>query len=108
MKLRDTFASDVGTFMDTDEFATPHQWNDRQISLIMDHNMLKEHPMSYAHTSHTFGVSLSKKVVYADPIELGYKPEDGEEVRLDGKYYIVVSAEDEDGLLAITLDANTS
>lgn len=99
--FKDLMAADVDLFLSLDEFGYIHKFGDKDVRAIIDSDTMNGQPLPYAE-----GVSLFRKIVYLDPIELGYVPQQGYTVKLDGVIHNIADVADEDGLLKITLEAN--
>ena len=101
MNLKEIMASDLDIFLNTEEFADEHMLDGKQIRLVIDSDTLNGHPLPYAE-----GVSFLRKVVYVNQSELGYRPNEGGTLELDGDTYRVAVVNDEGGMYVITLEAN--
>lgn len=100
-KLSDFFAHDLTVFLNTDEFAKEHTLDGKTVRLIIDADTLNGTPLPSAE-----GVSLWRKVIYVACNELGYRPNEGGVLELDDQTYTVANVDEQDGLYAITLEAN--
>lgn len=100
-KLKDTFSSDISTFLNPDEFAGIHTIDGREMHAVITEATENQHPMSYAD-----GVSLARKVVYLDSTELGYKPREGGYMNINGRPFFVTGVSDEEGIYVLTMEAN--
>lgn len=101
MNLKEIIAADLDVFLNTDEFADEHTLGGKKIRLIIDSDTLNGTPLPHAE-----GVSLWRKVVYVSCSDLGYRPNEGGLLELDGQTYEVVNVDEQDGLFVITLEAN--
>lgn len=107
MGFKEQVAADVlSTFLAHDDFATLHNIDGRQLWVVVDvsqegAHIYNAHPPSFAE-----GVSVVQIVFYVDPLELGYRPEEDQEMEFDGRMSLVKGAIDEDGLYKITIERN--
>jgi len=99
--FKDVLAQDVDLFLNPDEFADTHTIDGRPVRAVIDENSDNQHPLVYAE-----GVSLVRKVLFVAPSELGFRPREGMELKVDGALYEVSRCSDEDGVYAIVLEAN--
>jgi len=99
--FKELAAEDTKVFLNTDEFADVHILDGKEIRLVVDTDTLNGKPLPYAE-----GVSLSRLIVYVDPLELGYRPQEGQSMHLDGDLYEVMKVGNEQGMYAITLEGN--
>ena len=100
--------SDItNTFFNPDEHADAgHTVDGVTMTVIFDdiENVEREKRMK----SHMDGIFARQKLVYFMAAEFGPLPAQGRMINLDGKMYTVVDATDEDGVYAVTLEANRS
>lgn len=101
MNFKDLVAADLDVFLNTDEFAEDHTLGGKKMRLIIDSDSLNGTPLPHAE-----GVSLWRKVVYVACSELGYRPNEGGLLELDDQTYTVANVDEQDGMYAITLEAN--
>lgn len=106
MTLKDQLVSDIRIFMNTDEFAEFHTFDDRTngpraLKMIVETFSIDGKPLDYAE-----GVSAYNLVLHLDPIELGYIPQYGEQPLLDGVSYMIIGVENEFGMLKIVMRSN--
>ncbi|MNC79620.1 hypothetical protein D3C75_1321480 [compost metagenome] len=60
-----------------------------------------KHPLAYAE-----GVSLVADTLFVDELELGYTPDQGQRMVINGNEYSVIRVASDKGMLAIYLEAN--
>jgi len=107
--FKDQVASDIqNVFLNSDEFATPHLIDGREIMVIVDENPNDPRSLNMGHQSaleYGGSTSIRTLVIYVDPLELGYEPRVDTHLNFDGKVYNVRHVATEDGLYRITLEA---
>jgi hypothetical protein len=99
--FKNQVASDIGVFLNENEFADKHVIDDHEVIAIIDESVDVQHPLGYVE-----GVSLIQKTLYVSVSELGYRPEEGQWLVLNGQRLIIKHIGDEDGVLVIKLEAN--
>ncbi|SFA91629.1 hypothetical protein SAMN05216312_102220 [Cohnella sp. OV330] len=107
--FKDVAAADLASFLNPEEFATVHTIDGRDLLVLIETDANGRSIPSTrgaAPPSYAEGVSLWHLVFYVDPIELGYRPEEDQNITFDGQLYRVVNVGDEDGLYRITLEAS--
>lgn len=107
--FKDVAAADLASFLNPEEFATPHVIDGRELLIVLETDANgRSIPTTRgaAPPSHAEGVELWHLVFYVDPVELGYRPEEDQDINYDGRLYRVVNVGDEDGLYRVTLEAN--
>lgn len=105
-KLRDYLAADLASFFNLDEFAELHDIDGMQIPAIVDGDVLKVR--SNYKSERYDGVYAAELAVYVRAADLPSRPVYGQQVRLDGKLYLVVESTEAEGILEIVLGANES
>jgi hypothetical protein len=105
-KLRDFLASDLPTFFNPDEFAEMHDFDGRQVLAVVDSDILKIR--SNDKSEQYDGVYKGEVAVYVKAADLPARPVFGQQMRLDGKLYLVVECSEAMGVLEIVLGANES
>ncbi|MFX3673290.1 MAG: hypothetical protein ACE3JQ_02415 [Paenisporosarcina sp.] len=106
MILKDTFATDIHTFLNPNEFANLHTLDGVEVLLIIDDDMLMERKQNSIHSGE--GVYNGEKIIHIATSYLGAKPVEGKKMKLDGKLYKVTDSEENEGMLTITLVGNFS
>lgn len=112
MNFKEQMAADVRTFMNPREFANVHVLDERALWMIVENYTRDGEPFPYAE-----GVSVYRKVIHVDLVELGYVPPRGQVSTLDGLTYMVTGVDIEEtdmdangdplaGIIKITLEAN--
>lgn len=101
MSFKNQIQQDLAVFFNQDEFADTHTIDGKPVKAIIEESTLTGHPLPYAE-----GVFLSRQTVYIARSELGYLPEEGQRINLDGKYRAVGHAVEEDGMVILQLEAN--
>ena len=102
-KLKDYFASDLEAFLNADEFAEYHNIDDQQIKCVLD---IFQQQKYRGQRSVYEGVYISTKQLYVKASDFPDRPVIGQDVRVDGKLYLVTNCSEFMGMLEITLEAN--
>lgn len=90
--------------MNNDEFSEKHQIDDVEMDVIVDQNELVERQIKV--NQHMNGVYSCALLIYVKETQFGNKPKIGSQLKLDKKLYTVNECTSENGLYAITLEAN--
>ncbi len=101
--LKDIIRDDVkGVLLDLDEMADTHVIDGVEVLAIVDSPTSKEH-MNMVGRSMDGLLTADRVTVYLAREDLGYTPEYGDAVTLDGRAYSVESASDEMGMVSMVL-----
>jgi hypothetical protein len=104
MNLRDQILLDnQRTFLNTNEFAETYNIDGIEVKASLDSSTDSKHPLAYAE-----GVSLVTDVLYVNELELGYIPEQGQRMKVNGKPRTLIRVSSEKGMLALYLEANVT
>ncbi len=107
MTFKEQLRDDVGTvFLNTDEFASIHTVNGKQIPTLVDNIELIDREKKAK--SNMDGVTARTTLIYVKARDYGALPPVGSVVRLDGSPYRVTDSTNEDGVYSIHLEANRS
>lgn len=108
MTFKDCARNDIGTaFFNNDEFSDLHMVDGKQMHLIIDNNELIERERSIVLNQRSDGLYGAQLLIYVPAAEYGPKPRPGKPLNLDGKrLYTIADCTDEDGIYAMTLEAN--
>ncbi len=107
MTFKEQLRDDVGTvFLNTDEFASVHTVNGKQIPTLVDNIELIDREKKAK--SNMDGVTTRTTLIYVKARDYGALPPVGSVVRLDGSAYRVTDSTNEDGVYSIHLEANRS
>jgi hypothetical protein len=102
MNFKDFVAKDNAVvFINPDEFGEPHMIDDNEYQVVIDYDLINERPHLYAE-----GTYQSKIIFFIRESDLGYRPVEGQDMRFDGKIYLVAHVAHDMGILSITLDGN--
>ncbi|MCZ8520131.1 MULTISPECIES: hypothetical protein [Paenibacillus] len=102
--LKDFLAGDVANvFLNDKEFADTHDVNGRQVTCMVDSDLINHRAQPYAE-----GVYLAQVVLFIRSSEFPSKPAEGQRLKLDGKFFDIAKVAEDAGLLEITLEANES
>jgi len=98
--LRDFLASDMDTFLNTDELAESHDIDGKQVDCIIDGDIFK------GRQSPLDGVYVSSIMLFVRLSDIGERPVVRQHLHLDGELYLVTNCNLVGGMLEITLEAN--
>lgn len=96
--------SDV--FLRLDEFADTHNVNGKEMPVLIDDNEIIERAKKAQFTMD--GVYAKQKLIYVKADDFGSLPAIKQAIMLNGKRYLVTDATDEQGVYAITMEANNT
>jgi len=104
--FKDQVAADIAaTFINFDEFATEHDIDGENLTIVLDSNL---------NTGNKFkgvtedGVYLNHITFFVAENVLGYRPVENDHMTFDGYPCTVASCDEDFGLLEITLEVNRS
>lgn len=104
MKLREQILIDnQRTFLNTNEFADIFIIDGVPVKAVLNAATDNKHPLAYAE-----GVSLVTETLYVDELEMGYIPEQGQRMNVNGKTRTLIRVASEKGILALYLEANVT
>ncbi|CAH1058856.1 hypothetical protein [Paenibacillus pseudetheri] len=104
VNLRDQIKIDnQRTFLNTKEFADIFKIDGKEVKAVLNSATDSKHPLAYAE-----GVSLVTETLYVDELELGYIPEQGQRMNVNGKMRTLIRVASEKGMLALYLEANVT
>lgn len=107
MNFKDIIQKDLGTFVNTEEFAEVHNVDGRDIPALIDSDALLERPRQPLDLYNAAnGVFLANITMYVRGTDLEDRPVVGQRLRLDGKIYPVSSCDESAGMLKIVLEVN--
>lgn len=99
MSLKDEFEADINeTFVNSDEFATIHEFDGVEIECIVDDDKCLENKIKDAK-----GTYIASKMIFVPLSQLRGKPIQGAIVTFDDKKYEVTECIDAEGILEISL-----
>ncbi|OKP97785.1 hypothetical protein [Paenibacillus sp. P46E] len=102
MNLRDQILIDnQRTFLNIKEFADIYIIDGEKVKAVLNSATDNKHPLAYAE-----GVSLVTDTLHVDVLELGFTPEQGSWMKIDGKDFKVIRVGSDKGMLALYLEAN--
>ncbi len=92
------------TFMNLGEFADIHNVDGKEMPIILDDVEIIEREKKMK--SNMDGVFVRQKLMYVKAADFGPAPAVGRAVTLDGQMHVVLDVSDEQGVYAITMEAN--
>ncbi|RAV18826.1 hypothetical protein [Paenibacillus contaminans] len=101
--FKDQVALDAAVFTNPQEFGGEHTIDGRQLVAVVEDTINDKTPLDYAE-----GVFVVRKTVHVARVELGYLPEVGQWMLLNGLRMQVTKAADEFGMIVIELEANVT
>lgn len=107
MGLKDMVRKDIrNVFFNLEEFGEEHTIDGREMAVIIDDNELVEREKKTKTLAE--GLHVKQLLVYVSAEIYGEPPLINRMMELDGDFYTVTDVEDEDGIYAISLEANES
>lgn len=104
--FKDAVNADINSvFINTAEFAEPHNVNGKLVNCVVDDDILEER-LARTNQEYFDGVFKHHRLVFIETNELGHVPVVGELFRLDGKRYTVSNVAENMGVLDITIESN--
>ncbi len=104
MTFKDEVQNDIpSAFINFDEFATFHAFDNENILLIEDDDQLQQQGLKDA-----AGTYKGTKLLHVPSASLKGRPAIGARITYDTKTYTVKNVVDNEGILTITLDINKS
>lgn len=93
------------TFMNLDEFGELHKLNGKERLIIIDENELTEREKRTRTVDAREGMHVKQLLFYIAAVDFGPLPSPGKILDLDGKKYVIMDAENEDGVYSISMEA---
>lgn len=104
--FKELLSEDVNQFMSINEFGDKRTIDGKPMTVIVDDNEIIEREK--ATKSNMDGVYTRQKLIYVKADEFGPMPALGRLITMDNRKYLVIEATDEQGIYAITMEANKS
>jgi hypothetical protein len=98
-KLRDYFARDLQTIINTDEFAEEVDIDGKSIKVVMDSDLLKELQLSNGGE----GLASSELLFHVKKSDLEFTPFVGQDITFNRKLYYINSVQDDEGLYTLAI-----
>lgn len=107
MTFKEIIKNDIkNTFLNFDEFGEWHNINGQNVLIIIDENELTDREKKIKKEE---GELYKKQLLfYVDATDFGKLPSPGRILTLDEKTYLIMDAENEDGIYSIQLEAKSS
>lgn len=99
MSVREQSESDLGLFFNVDEFGEVHRVEDREVTVVLDEEVLKEQ-------NPAFDLGQVDLVLYARVADLPPRKGPGSSLMIDGCEYLVVEWRESVGLATVQLAQN--
>lgn len=107
MSFDQLLADDIAdVFQDTGEFAKPHDINGQSVDCVIDENLSVKR--GSRQSENYDGIYSRRITVFAAETDIGYRPERGQKMTVDGHFYLVMECAADAGMLEIELEANRS
>jgi len=103
MALSDYLEDDLAMMISTDEFATVHTINSKEMNIVVDEDLYKERQQSLTDPESYFPATISYHVAAS---VFGKRPKVNDIQYYDGKKYIVFDAQEDLGAYYITLSVS--
>lgn len=104
--FKELVAADIhNSFLNSLEFAEQHTVNGKKMHVVIDDNELLERDKAKLMGTTLDGTYKSRRLLYVAMVDFGPRPAIGVMLALDGGRYRVKACTDEDGILAIELEA---
>ena len=105
--FKDIVKADIGkAFIREDEFGDIHVVNGKEMLVVVDDIEIIERARKAQFTMD--GIYAKQKLIYVKADEFGALPAIKQAIMFDGRRYLVTDATDEQGIYAITMEANAS
>lgn len=104
MGFKESIQDDLNIFFNEDEFGDLHNINGKDMTVIIDEDMLEEYKEKRDMDSD--GMYEAKMMIYIRNDDLGYRPAIGSSLKLDNIKYFVLSVADSNGMYQILLGVN--
>lgn len=101
--FKDYIQKDLDVFFNTDEFASKHIINDKEMNIIIDDDLLKERKLKSAE-----GTFIGDILFSVRKSEFGNRPYNEEVIIFDGSTYRVTDSQEEDGMYIIEMEKRMS
>jgi hypothetical protein len=102
--LRDYFASDLSTFINTDEFATKVMIDDDEISVVIDEDALKEFKLKNGGE----GLANCEILFHVAKSDMTFDPKRGQDIMFDGELLYIANVIEDNGVYTIALEVRES
>lgn len=102
--LKDQVRRDYATFLEATEFAVTAEINGKRMPCIIDQDYITE--KSNLQVDFFEGAYKKRQTVYVKYADIGYLPESGSALDLDGERFVVVSASVAQGIVSLNLGVN--
>lgn len=103
--FKEVLQADIdNTFMNLEEFADIHIVDGKEIPVLVDDNEIIERQKKMK--SNMDGMYVKQKLIYVKASDFGVLPAIGRQIMFDGKRYLITDSTDEQGMYAITMEAN--
>lgn len=99
IKLRDYFESDLETFINLDEFGSEIAIEKKNISVVVDNDLLKEMQLSNGGE----GLEDSEILFHAKKVDFDFTPRVGQDVLFNESLYYINDVKDDEGIYTITI-----
>ena len=103
MTLRDSFESDLDVFIDADEFGETKVVNGTPMLVVWDTDKLESFGEEDSQLTDPSGIFYDSLVMEVKASVYGTKPAVGQRVTVDDDTYLVIKANEWEGLFEITL-----
>lgn len=103
--FKDQLAADVqSVFLASDEFATVHIIDDREVRVVIESDQEGTHIYNAHPPSYAGGASVHQIIFFVDPLEMQYRPENDQQLAFDERLFTVRGVADDDGLYKVTIE----
>lgn len=112
--FKDAVAQEISVFLNFDEFGEYRLIDGQEVLIVEDRDLINERPRLASSAGNLMaaeGVYLSIITFFVRQDDLGYVPEEGQEMRFGevgkrGYPYLVTSVSEAMGILEVTIEAN--
>lgn len=101
MSLKEQLKKDFNIFINPDEFADTHRIDGKTLNIVVDDDKLEERK-----NKNFDGTSVEEVLYYVKADDLGELPSIGSSQKFDGRYMLVTSARNANGMYEIILSQN--
>lgn len=102
-KFKDIINSDLGIFMNSDEFADIHKIDGRDVSIIVDNDRLIDRSKKEFD-----GITVGEILYYARVSDFNEKPKKNSPQNFNGRLMYIFDVREDDGMYEIILHQNRS
>lgn len=103
MGFKDQLSADLAVFFNPEEFSDVHNIDERNLSVIVDNDRLKERSQKEYD-----GITIGEILFFVKATDYGSRPEVGAPIVFDGRQMFVFNAREDMGLYEIILSQNRS